>query len=112
MDSAIAPDRHSASAFSGTSRFVICFGEAAASRYQALFVDLLACAEVQSITADAAPPASWLPPPLVPNGTPSPPVGAAARAVAVRAAGSGTSAPNSSSDEEDAAAAPPAPGNW
>ena len=30
--------------------------EAAASRYQALFVDLLARAKVQSTTADAAPP--------------------------------------------------------
>ena len=92
--------------------------EAAASRYQALFVDLLAWAKVQSTTADAAPPRLVATPAAGSEWRTVTPrrrrrAAAALEAAAPsRAAGSGTSAPNSSSDEEDAAAAPPAPGNW
>ena len=87
--------------------------EAAASRYQALFVDLLAWAKVQSTTADAAPPRLVATPAAGSEWRTVTPRrrrrAAAALAAAARAAGSGSSAPNSSSDDEDAAAAPQAP---
>ena len=52
--------------------------EAAASRYQALFVDLLAWVKVQSTTADAPPPYPLIPPLPLPNGALSSPIIAAA----------------------------------